>query len=192
MLKEAGDSAIVASICPKVLDKSAEDYGYNPAVEALIDRVTGIVDRRCLPRSLPLDEQGRVPCEVVQAFPKLSGGCDCASLGLADVVDPTLADAVQDELVSLGQCGRADPKCAGVCRCQLPQFEGEDLLECQNSFDFVNGAGFCYISATPGEPFVGNVAFVEDCRAEQRRDLRLLGGAPKSQLFTLLACPTGN
>ena len=192
VLKEAGDSAIVASICPKVLDRTDEDYGYNPAVEALIDRVTGIVDRRCLPRSLPLDEQGRVPCEVVQAFPTLSGGCDCVSLGLAELADPTLADAVQGELVSLGQCGSADPKCAGVCRCQLPQFEGVQLVECQNSFEFANATGFCYIAAAPGEPFVGNEAFVKDCPPDNRRDLRFLGGAPKSQLFTLLACPTGN
>lgn len=191
VLKEVGGAAIVASICPKVLDKSESDYGYNPAVEALIDRVTNSVVRRCLPRGLPVDELGRVPCEVVQAFPK-SGGCDCAALGLAELADPTLSDAVQDELVSLGQCGSADPKCNGLCRCQLPQLEGVQLLDCQNSFDNSNVSGFCYISAAPGEPFVGNADFVEDCPADRRRDLRLLGGAPKAQLFTLLACPTGN
>lgn len=192
VLKEVGDAAIVASICPKVLDKSDEDYGYNPAVKALIDRVTNSVVRRCLSHGLPLDEQGRVPCEVVQAFPKAGGGCNCAALGLAELADPTLVDAVQDELVSLGQCGNADPKCTGLCRCQLPQFEGVQLVDCQNSFEISNVSGFCYISAAPGEPFVGNVGFVKDCPADRRRDLRLLGGAPKAQLFTLLACPTGN
>lgn len=192
VLKEVGEAAIVASICPKVLDKSDNDYGYNPAVEALIDRVTNSVVRRCLPHGLPIDDQGRVPCEVVQAFPKASGGCDCAALGLAELTDPTLADAVQDELESLGQCGSADPSCKGLCRCQLPQLEGVQLLDCQNSFEISNASGFCYISAAPGEPFVGNLDFVKDCPADRRRDLRLLGGAPKAQLFTLLACPTGN
>jgi hypothetical protein len=192
VLREVGDAAIVASICPKVLDKSQSDYGYNPAVEALIDRVTNSVVRRCLAKGLPLDELGRVPCEVVQAFPESGDGCDCAALGLAELADPTLRDAVQDELMSLGQCGSADPKCTGVCRCQLPQFEGVELVDCQNSFETSSASGFCYISAAPQEPFVGNVAFVKDCPTDRRRDLRLLGGAPKAQLFTLLACPTGN
>ena len=82
---------------------------------------------------------------------------------------------MQDELEALGQCGSADPKCGGLCRCQLPQLEGAALVDCQNSFEIANVSGFCYISAAPGEPFVGNVDFVKDCPADRRRDLRLLG-----------------
>ena len=189
VLKEVGDAAIVASICPKVLDKQADDYGYNPAVAALIDRVTNSVVRRCLPRALPLDDEGRVPCEVVQAFPRPAGGCGCEALGLVEVADPTLVDAVQNELEDLGQCGRADPKCAALCRCELPQLAGAALQTCQNSQITADIFGFCYISATAGEPAVGNPEFVRDCRSTVRRDLRILGGAPKAQLFTLLACP---
>jgi hypothetical protein len=190
VLKEVGDAAIVASICPKVLDKEADDYGYNPAVTALIDRVTNSVVRRCLPRALPVDEDGRVPCEVVQAFPRPASGCACEALGMVPIADPTLVDAVQDELQDLGQCGRADPKCAALCRCELPQLAGAALQACQNSRQISSLSGFCYISATAGEPAVGNPEFVQDCLGTAHRDLRLLGGAPKAQLFTLLACPT--
>jgi hypothetical protein len=191
VLKEIGDAAIVASICPKVLDKEADDYGYNPAVAALIDRVTNSVVRRCLPRSLPLDEVGRVPCQVVQAFPRPNDGCGCAALGLIDVADPTLAAAVQSKLEDLGQCGSADPSCTALCRCELPQLAGPALSTCQNAPQTADLAGFCYINATSDEPAVGNPDFVRDCPASGRRDLRILRGAPKAQLFTLLACPRG-
>ena len=190
VLKEVGDAAIVASICPKVLDRTADDYGYNPAVAALIDRVTNSVVRRCLPRALPLDEAGRVPCQVVQAFPRSNEGCGCAAWGMIEVADPTLADAVQSKLEELGQCGSADPKCAALCRCELPQLAGAALATCQNAQQTADLAGFCYISATTSEPAVGNADFVRDCPATGRRDLRILRGAPKNQLFTLLGCPT--
>jgi hypothetical protein len=190
VLKEVGDAAIVASICPKVLDKSADDYGYNPAVAALIDRVTNSVVRRCLPRALPLDAGGRVPCEVVQAFPRPAEGCGCAALGLVEIADPTLGDAVQSKLEDLGQCGSTDPKCTALCRCELPQLAGQALEICQNAQQTADISGFCYISATTGEPAVGNAEFVRDCPGTGRRDLRILRGAPKTQLFTLLACPT--
>jgi hypothetical protein len=188
VLKEIGDAAIVASICPKVLDKQADDYGYNPAVAALIDRVTNSVVRRCLPRPLPLDEAGRVPCQVVQAFPRPGEGCGCGAWGMVDIGDPTLADAVQSKLEDLGQCGSADPKCAALCRCELPQLAGPALATCQNTEQTADLAGFCYVSAD--EPAAGNAEFVRDCPATGRRDLRILRGAPKTQLFTLLACPS--
>jgi hypothetical protein len=190
VLKEVGDSAIVASICPKVFDKAASDYGYNPAVEALIDRVTNSVVRRCLTRALSVDDDGRVPCEVVQAFPRPASGCGCEALGMVEVADPTLASAVQSKLQSLGQCGNGDAKCTGLCRCQLPQLSGPALQTCQNSRQTADLSGFCYISSTPGQPDVGNPDFVVDCPGVRRHDLRILGGAPKAQLFTLLACPT--
>jgi hypothetical protein len=190
VLKEIGDAAIVASICPKVLDKEADDYGYNPAVSALIERLTNSVFRRCLPRALPLDEVGRVPCQVVQAFPRPNEGCGCGAWGMVEVADATLAEAVQSKLEDLGQCGSADPRCAGLCRCELPQLAGPALATCQNTRETTDLAGFCYISAMAFEPSVGSADFVRDCPGSQRRDLRLLRGAPKAQLFTLLACPT--
>lgn len=190
VLKDVGDAAIVASICPKVLDKQSDDYGYNPAVQALIDRVTNSVVRRCLPRALPLDEDGRVPCQVVQAFPRPAEGCGCEARGLVEVTDPTLVDVVQSKLEDLGQCGSADQKCAALCRCELLQLEGAALRNCQNSRQILDRSGFCYISATAGEPAVGQPELVEGCPENKHRDLRLLSDAPKSQLFTLLACPT--
>ena len=109
---------------------------------------------------------------------------------MVPIVDPTLADAVQNKLEELGQCGSADPNCAALCRCELPQLAGPALAACQNTQETADLAGFCYISAMAGEAAVGNADFVRDCPGSGRRDLRILRGAPKAQLFTLLACPS--
>jgi hypothetical protein len=191
VLKEVGDSGIVASICPKVLDKESADYGYNPAVEALNSRIADSVFRRCLRRALPFDEAGRVPCEVVQAFPKpVAGGCACDDLGMTALDDPGLSRAVQGRLQQLGQCGSNDPTCEGLCRCALPQLAGSQLTACQNDASELSSVGFCYLDDERGEPNIGRPALLADCPQGEHRDLRLLGGAPSEQTISLLACPT--
>jgi hypothetical protein len=48
-LEGYGDNSVVASICPKTLDAGASDFGYRPAVSALVDRLKGALSvRRCL------------------------------------------------------------------------------------------------------------------------------------------------
>ena len=48
-LKGYGDNSVVASICPKTLNAGASDFGYRPAVSALVDRLKGALSvRRCL------------------------------------------------------------------------------------------------------------------------------------------------
>ncbi len=39
VLKEVGDNAIVASICPKITDATNPDHGYNPALGAIVERI---------------------------------------------------------------------------------------------------------------------------------------------------------
>jgi len=36
--KDLGAQGVVASVCPRTLDATSPDYGYRPAVRALIDR----------------------------------------------------------------------------------------------------------------------------------------------------------
>jgi len=78
VLKEFKDNSIVASICPKIPDDSTKpDYGYNPAVKAIIDRLKDALKGKCLPRPLvPVDHEqddlvkGQVPCKVIEAAPR--------------------------------------------------------------------------------------------------------------------------
>jgi hypothetical protein len=39
VLQSLGDNAITASICPKIVDPAAADYGYHPAMKALAARL---------------------------------------------------------------------------------------------------------------------------------------------------------
>jgi hypothetical protein len=39
VLRDVGDSAITASICPKVFDPASPDYGYRPAMTSLAARL---------------------------------------------------------------------------------------------------------------------------------------------------------
>ena len=88
VLKEFKDNSIVASICPKISAdnmKNNADYGYNPAVKAIIDRLKEALKGKCLPRPLVPAEQaqdgleaGQVPCKVIEAvLPQNGGACSC-------------------------------------------------------------------------------------------------------------------
>src|SRR5690606_18412838 len=68
VLRDFGANSIVGSICPKVTDdRNKADYGYNPAVQAIVDRLAEKLVGACLPRELTLSEEGKLPCFVVEA-----------------------------------------------------------------------------------------------------------------------------
>jgi hypothetical protein len=62
VLKDLGNNAIVASICPKVVKATGDpasdpNYGYNPAVGAIIERLKEALKGKCLPR--PIEQPPR-------------------------------------------------------------------------------------------------------------------------------------
>jgi hypothetical protein len=105
-----GESGIVASICPKNVTPvpslgSAEDpdYGYNPTISALGDRLSG--DSDCIPRPLPYDSSSdgdRILCQVIESALEL--------------------------LQENGSCGAAAGiDCTALCSCEVQQLEGKAL-----------------------------------------------------------------
>ena len=70
VLQGLGDQAIVGSICPaNVTDKTRDDYGYTPAVGALIDSLRQPLGEQCLPFALPVDTaSGQTPCSVIEVL----------------------------------------------------------------------------------------------------------------------------
>ncbi len=78
-LKGVGNQGIVGSICPKnTTDPTQPDYGYRPAIESIIVRLRRALRNQCLPRALEPDEQGSVPCVVVEIWSPPSGEtCRC-------------------------------------------------------------------------------------------------------------------
>jgi len=207
VLREFGDNSIVASICPKVLDTNSSDYGYNPAVKSIIDRLKDALKGKCLPRPLvpasveqPTQglEPGQVPCAVVEAvLPQNGAACACdagenrISLEKSDTREarPELRNAVLAKLKEGGSCGIAGgTPCADFCTCELKQLSGDQLRSCQNDAIAPDVPGYCYINAAPNEPPVGNPVLVEKCSADSKRLLNFVGGTPAPGAIALVAC----
>jgi len=168
VLKDFGNNAIVASICPKVTTTadpaSDPNYGYNPAVGAIIERLKDALKGKCLPRQIQTDDTGQVLCKVVEAQKGTS--CDCKQSGRKDV-DPKLIAPVRTQLQLTGQCGTGtQAPCDQWCQCEIEQFSGEDLASCQAGGGTAN-AGYCYVDANTDK---GNL--LKDCPDTQRQLLR--------------------
>jgi hypothetical protein len=192
VLRGLGDSGVVASICPKnvtVNGNSASadpDYGYNPAVGAMIDRFRGALGTRCLPRPLEVDESGELPCTLVEAT--FSGGCSCASAGRSELSGGSVREAVESELELTGYCGGATGiSCDQGCFCELEELSGGALDVCRNQpADPGMFSGFCYVDPDNG---LGNPDLVSGCPATQRRIVRFMGeGLPAVNAQTYLVC----
>lgn len=192
VLREYKANSIVASICPKVaIDETKTDFGYNPAVKAIIDRLKEALKGKCLPRPLVPNAVGQVPCAVVEAVPPTGAACDCSTLpNRASVADrPELRDAVLSKLRTSKTCDtQGQPACADFCTCEIKQFEGEALTACQTQIGDPETSGYCYINAAPNEPNVGNKDLVKDCSANSKRLLRFGDGSPTDGGIALVAC----
>jgi hypothetical protein len=152
VLKDLGKNAIVASICPKVVKATGEaasdpNYGYNPAVGAIIERLKEALNAKCLPRPIETNDQGQVLCTVIEAQ---KSGCDCTIPGRAPA-DATIIGAVQAQLQATGNCGNAgQPSCTTWCQCAIKQEVNSpgkpDLTTCQSN-QAPSVPGYCYIDA---------------------------------------------
>ena len=154
VLKGFGGNAIVASICPKVTmaaggntaQAKAQDpnYGYNPAVAAIVDRLKEVLTVKCLPRPLSLgvdctdkspeeiedafcvepDQVGKVPCAVIEVRPPADaagcGECGMQRGRVALPADGKIEDAAKEYLRNTGFCSGAG--CDSFCYCELNQF----------------------------------------------------------------------
>ena len=196
VLKDFGDNAIAASICPKITvpagpASSDPNYGYNPAIAAIIDRLKEALHDKCLPRPIQVEpgENGdpaqAIHCNVIEV--QKSTDCDCARPGRG-AAPPKLVPAVFSQLKASGQCGEAvgQSKCDAVsfCMCQINQEAGDDLGSCVANLP-TSTPGFCYIgeSSSPA---------LRHCPPNQQQVLRFIeqDGAkiPAEGALLFLAC----
>jgi hypothetical protein len=188
VLHQFGENAVVASICPKLLDDNNPDYGYNPAISALVSRLKDAFVGRCLPRPLSPEPDGSVPCKVVEVLEQGSD-CDCGALPARLDVSADTARNVREKLQQHAQCGgNTGFSCSSLCLCELPQLEGDALSQCQTSPEPPTEPGFCYISAGSDEPQVGNPALVRNCAADSKRVIRFVGEAPAPHSHVFISC----
>jgi hypothetical protein len=152
--------SIIASICTPNVDRPAEDdFGYRPAVNAIIDRLKSQLTGKCTPRKLAkvVDEAGNesTPCLIVDAQ-------------FAPAKDPTGA-LIQPDQTSVSACRvcadrpgrevlskeiegllrRNDDVSQFQCLCGVTQFKGADLTACASGSESVGQTGekqgWCYI-----------------------------------------------
>jgi hypothetical protein len=189
VLRDFKDNAVVASICPKVLTPTDPNYGYNPAVGAIIDRLKEALKGKCLPRALAhvQDANGKdtpaVECQVIEA--QKAGMCDCTIAG-RQVADPVIYPAVYRQLESSGSCGGVgQSKCdaTGFCMCEIKQETGNDLTACQSNQ--TAPAGYCYIDDPAS-------ALLKNCPDNQKRLLRFVDAGdvktPAQGAIAFIAC----
>jgi hypothetical protein len=179
MLNGLREQGIPASICPAQLTtQDANDYGYTPAVFAIIDRLKTKLGGACQPRQLFADEDGNVPCIVIEARDSDGDGdagtdakCNC---DLAARKDPeggaaVAADQIRSELAN------EEPSPGYDCLCEVTQLDGDARTSCQNEDLPPNDVdGWCYVDAT-SVPQVGNPALVSSCPASEQRLVRFVG-----------------
>ncbi|HWP04901.1 MAG TPA: hypothetical protein VNN72_04130 [Polyangiaceae bacterium] len=183
VLKDFGKNAIVASICPKNPttngDKATDpNYGYNPAVAAIVDRLKEALTVKCLPRPLTPGracmegetgadcvedkDVGKVPCAVVEVRP-IPEDRDCTALCsqpgrvALEGERAKIVPAAKEYLKNTGYCeGGA---CNDYCFCELNQFtnmqdvngNGGDLDECKTAGTDPALFGYCYVDPAAEE-----------------------------------------
>jgi len=206
VLKDVGSNAIVASICPKNIQPANgasmttdPNYGYNPAVSAIVERLKEALTAKCLPRPLlPEDnpqssEFGKVPCAVVETRPMIDMQpcpvCDPAAGRLPLEGEKTkIIPAVQEHLFNNAFCGGTDQRsCSEYCMCELEQFTGAELDTCvQSAMDPGGLFGYCYVDANvPGY----NPALLANCADTEQRILRFMGNnVPAKDGLAFIAC----
>jgi hypothetical protein len=195
VLKNFGWNAIVASICPKFTTATGSpsgdpNYGYNPAIGALLDRLKEALRGKCLARRITTipDENGAlepaIDCNVIEV--QAASDCDCSQPGRSPAPSKVIP-AVFNQLEASGQCGGpGQVKCdaTNFCLCDIHQETGTELSHCVANQP-TKTPGFCYIedSSSPA---------LQHCPQNQQQVLRFIepDGAklPAEGAFVFLAC----
>jgi hypothetical protein len=142
--------SIVASICtPNVANPDAADFGYRPAVNAIIDRLKSQLTGRCTPRKLAANPDGTTPCLIVDAqFDSSLATSDPAAVAECKVCTDRPGRKQLDK--NLDALLRRNPDVARFdCLCEVQQFTGDDLTACSSGSSSVGQGqdkqGWCYV-----------------------------------------------
>jgi hypothetical protein len=196
--KDFGANSIIASICPKVStgDKTSSNYGYTPAVNAIIDRLKEAFPGKCISRPVDIKEDGTVQCNIVEVTARESDGtcAPCDQSPSRTDVNPVLVSPVLKQLKASGQCGPNSPTgiactAAEYCLCTIAPAANSVACKTEESPDS-SVVGWCYVDPTqePDQSIAeASKELVKDCNPH--RMLRFVGAdTPKPTSTTFIAC----
>jgi hypothetical protein len=191
VLQGLGEQAIVASICPSnVSNTGAADFGYRPAIAALISRLRNALRGRCLPRQLAVDEvTGAVPCVIVEAFNPAAGAtCNCSDKPGRVSADP---QTITPEIRAA---------CAGGCQCFCEIIQLQDnvdpahpmaatICETQPSPPGDEPSGWCYVDPSQTNN-MAQCPIVANCPPTDKRIIRFVNpdSEPRAGATAFIMC----
>ncbi len=201
VLREVGDNAMPASLCPKIVDPASPDYGFNPAMAAVTERLKSSFIGRCLPQPLDVDPvTGQVDCSIVEAIPGPQvGSFDCNQPGRTPLNDAKVKRDALAQLKSQGLCGvTGRPGCDSYLLCSVQQLDASQdaaaMSACENQASpDASVSGFCYTGDNASGQAIGNPDLVGKCPPAEHQLLRLVGRdahapLPQNGATYVLAC----
>jgi len=107
--KGLAQQAVVSSLCAKVVSGSniAPDFGYNPAMQAIVNRLKSALSGQCLPETLTRDpNNGTVPCLVLVVYPNQTDqAAGCTDNGMSQPTPDIIQRFDEQYLAQLGDAG---------------------------------------------------------------------------------------
>ncbi len=120
VVRALGDQGIAASLCPIQLDNpDAADYGYRPAVAAIVDRLKNALTTQCLPQKLVRDAEELVPCLVLAQLGEETDTCE--RYGLEKPKDEILKVFLEQQKAESGNVGEGGLDLSRLPVCVVPQ-----------------------------------------------------------------------
>jgi hypothetical protein len=183
-----GGQGIVSSLCPIHVQPASGQtelsdplFGYNPAVNGIVERLKTKIGQKCLPETLVPQACGDHTCLVLVTLPSSQNGeQDCKSLPGMSIPDQDILAQYQDQQhahwVGAGKPG-TDPSTLPTCQLQeLFQQPAGAPSGCPSPLGTFDSAGSCVNSSTPGWCYVEGAA---------------AGSCPQALLFTNGEPPSG-
>lgn len=192
VLHQLGGNGVTTSICARnTTDPAAPDFGYRPAMSAVVDRLSTSFGARCFEQALPTSSSGdRALCRLFEAQPSPEAGCGGPSQ--SSLTGDAPEKAVYAALEIQGVCGGASGRsCEGPAWtvCEVPQSQHDD--DGDGVADCLDGStvddGWCYVEPDAG---IGDPRLVAHCPENARRMLRTPAGVPLQGATLVLVCDT--
>lgn len=172
LLHVLGEQGIVGSICPaNTTDLSRSDFGYRPAIASIVARLRGRLRGRCLPRTLAVSDEGKVPCVILEVFDPPSGeACRCEGNGAS----PGRANPSPDVLAA-----NPELRDQGTCTCEIAQLDGAARASClKDPTPRPDIHGWCYVDPDQSQD-PAQCELVKNCPATDKRIIRYVGDQPR-------------